>query len=86
MTKEIKLCPIDELKDKTPAAFQINGLDLVAVRYGDNVSVLFGRCLHRGALMANGQIEGNNLISALIIKPAKVVAKIRSPRVVKEEV
>ena len=62
MTKEIKLCLIDELKDKTPAAYQINGLDLVAVRYGDNVSVLYGRCLHRGALMANGHVEGNNLI------------------------
>ncbi len=62
MTKEIKLCPIDELAEKTPAAYQINGLDVVAVKYDDNVSVLYGRCLHRGALMADGHVEGNNII------------------------
>jgi methylamine---glutamate N-methyltransferase subunit C len=40
----------------------VNVLDLVLVRYGSNVSVLYGRCLHRGALMADGHIEGENLI------------------------
>jgi glutamate synthase domain-containing protein 2/nitrite reductase/ring-hydroxylating ferredoxin subunit len=62
MTNEIKLCQINELPEKIPTAFQINGLDLVAVKYNDNVSVLYGRCLHRGALMADGHVEGNNLI------------------------
>jgi len=51
-----------ELEDRMPVPFQINGLDLVFVRYDDNVSVLYGRCLHRGALMADGFIEGENLI------------------------
>ncbi len=60
--KEIKLCSFDLLEEKKPSAQQINGLDLVVIRYGDNVSVLYGRCLHRGALMADGRIEGDNII------------------------
>ncbi len=32
------------------------------IRYGENVSVLYGRCLHRGALLSDGYIDGNNLI------------------------
>ena len=37
-------------------------VDLVVLRYGDEVSVLYGRCLHRGALMSDGRVEGDNLI------------------------
>lgn len=53
------------LEEKKPVHKQINGLDLVIVKYGKNVSVLYGRCLHRGALMADGHIEGENLICSL---------------------
>jgi glutamate synthase domain-containing protein 2/nitrite reductase/ring-hydroxylating ferredoxin subunit len=60
--KEIKLARINDLSEKKPQHFQINGLDLVAVKHGSEVSVLYGRCLHRGALMADGYVEGNNLI------------------------
>ena len=33
--------------------------------YDDSVSVLYGRCLHRGALMADGHVDGHNLIKSL---------------------
>ncbi len=59
---KIKLANYNELKDKTPTAHQVNGLDLVTIRYDDKVSVLYGRCLHRGALLADGHIDGENLI------------------------
>jgi glutamate synthase domain-containing protein 2 len=58
----IKTLKFDELQDRTPVHFEVEGLDLVLVRYDENVSVLYGRCLHRGALMADGYIEGDNLI------------------------
>lgn len=58
----IKTLAIDKLKDRIPAHFLVNGLDLVIVKYDDMVSVLYGRCLHRGALMADGYIDGDNLI------------------------
>ncbi len=59
---KIKLCEFSSLNEKEPSHQLINGLDLVAIRYDDNVSVLYGRCLHRGALMGDGHIEGDNLI------------------------
>jgi nitrite reductase/ring-hydroxylating ferredoxin subunit len=42
----------------------VEGVDLVVVRWPDGVghSVLYGRCLHRGALMADGRIDGDNLV------------------------
>lgn len=60
--KKIKLSSFNLLKDRQPAHQQVNGLDLVVIRYDDKLSVLYGSCLHRGALMANGHIEGDNLI------------------------
>jgi len=62
---KIELTNLDDLADRQPAHFLINGLDLVAVKYDDQVSILYGRCLHRGALMSDGHIEGENLICGL---------------------
>ena len=61
MEKKIKLCSLSDLENKKPKHYNIKGLDLVVIRYSDKVSVLYGRCLHRGALMADGYIEGNNI-------------------------
>lgn len=60
--KKFKLLDFKELAEKQPTYAQANGLDLVIIKYGTEVSVLYGRCLHRGALMADGFIEGDNLI------------------------
>ena len=60
--KETKICSFHELEEKTPTHHQVNGLDLVVILYGKNVSVLYGRCLHRGALLSDGHIKGDNLI------------------------
>lgn len=53
-----------ELKSLEPAYALVAGVDLVVVRLKDEdqVSVLYGRCAHRGALMADGHVEGDNLI------------------------
>jgi glutamate synthase domain-containing protein 2 len=51
-----------ELEDRKPAYALVGNVDLVIVRFDDDVSVLYGRCQHRGALMADGYIEGHNLI------------------------
>jgi len=52
----------DELQDRTPVTALVADIDLVIIRYDDSVSVLYGRCAHRGALMADGHVDGNNLI------------------------
>ena len=62
--KLIQLCKLSDLQEKQPAHHLINGLDLVSILYNDgqDISVLYGRCLHRGALMADGYIDGENII------------------------
>ena len=65
MIKRHKLCTLDDLQDRQPAHYVVNDLDLVAVRFEDSVSVFYGRCLHRGALMADGYVSGHNLICGL---------------------
>lgn len=60
--KKAAIAKLSDLEDRKPA-YAISGeVDLVVVRMDDAVSVFYGRCLHRGALMADGFVRGNNLI------------------------
>lgn len=59
---KVAIKKLSELEDRKPA-YAISGeVDLVVVLMDDAVSVFYGRCLHRGALMADGFVRGNNLI------------------------
>lgn len=62
MEYPVSLLTIAELSDRQPVHAMVNSLDLVVIQFDKNVSVLYGRCLHRGSLMADGYVEGNNLI------------------------
>lgn len=53
---------LSDLADGVPAPAQVVGVDIVLVRRGDAVSALYGRCLHRGALMADGHVDGDHLV------------------------
>ena len=53
---------LSNLKDRQPEYALVGEVDLVVVRFDDNVSVFYGRCLHRGALMSDGFVRGDNLI------------------------
>ncbi len=55
----------DALKDRKPAHARVGNVDLVVLRLGDEVSVLYGRCTHRNALLAEGHVEGETLNCAL---------------------
>ena len=50
------------LADRKPEYALVGEVDLVVVRFDDEVSVFYGRCLHRGALMSDGHVRGNDLI------------------------
>ncbi|MEO1313261.1 MAG: Rieske 2Fe-2S domain-containing protein, partial [Pseudomonadota bacterium] len=50
------------LEDRAPAYALVAEVDLVVVRWDDEVSVFYGRCLHRGALMSDGHVRGRDLI------------------------
>ena len=59
---KVKIANWEELEDRKPAYALVANVDLVVIRYDEDVSVLFGRCLHRGALLADGHVEGEDLI------------------------
>lgn len=60
--RPVKVADRRALEDRAPAHALVANVDLVVIRYGDEVSVLYGRCLHRGALLSDGFIDGHNLI------------------------
>ena len=63
--EKVPVAKWSELRDREPTYALVAGVDLVVLRYDDEVSVLYGRCLHRGALMADARVEGENLICGL---------------------
>ncbi len=58
----VKIADWSNLEDRKPAGAVVANVDLVVVRFDDQISVLYGRCLHRGALLEDGHVDGNNLI------------------------
>ncbi len=62
---KVPIAEVKNLKDRKPAYALVGEVDLVVVMFDEEVSVFYGRCLHRGALMADGFVRGNNLICGL---------------------
>ncbi len=65
MENPLALLPLSDLDDRVPAHALVADVDLVIIRYDEKVSVLYGRCAHRGALMSDGHVDGHNLICGL---------------------
>ena len=59
---KISILKISDLKDRTPEHALVANVDLVVVKFDEEISVLYGRCLHRGAMMSDGFVRGNSLI------------------------
>ncbi|MCB9568234.1 MAG: Rieske 2Fe-2S domain-containing protein [Myxococcales bacterium] len=60
--RRVKVATWSELEDRRPTYALVANVDLVVTRYDEEVSVLYGRCLHRGALMADGVVVGDDLV------------------------
>ena len=61
----VKVATWSELEDRKPEYALVANVDLVIIKHDDAVSVFYGRCLHRGALLADGFVSGKNLICGL---------------------
>ncbi len=59
---KVSIFKLSALADRKPEYAIVGEVDLVVVRFDDEVSVFYGRCLHRGALMADGHVRGKDLI------------------------
>ncbi len=60
--KPTPIYKLSELADRKPEYALVGEVDLVVVRFDEEVSVFYGRCLHRGALMSDGFVRGKDLI------------------------
>ena len=56
--KKLAIKKWDELEDRVPVHALVADVDLVVVRFDQSVSVLYGRCAHRGALISDGSVDG----------------------------
>ncbi len=63
--KKVVIAQFDQIKDRRPIAARVSNVDLVVTRFDNKISVLYGRCAHRGALMADGHVSGENLMCGL---------------------
>ena len=65
VVNKVAVAEWSKLADRVPAYALVGNVDLVVIRYGEEASVLYGRCHHRGALLADGFVDGDNLICGL---------------------
>ncbi len=61
---KVKIATWNELEPLKPFSAMAANVDLVIIRWEseDNASVLYGRCQHRGALMSDGCIRGDDIV------------------------
>ena len=61
---KVKVAKWDALEAEQPTYALVSNVDLVVIRWkhGEQASVLYGRCLHRGALLSDGHVDGEYLI------------------------
>ena len=58
----VRVANLDELKVAGPFAVSANGIDVVVVRTRSGLRAFEGRCPHQGALLGEGEIEGDRLV------------------------
>ncbi len=56
------LAAVRELKQGVPSHVRVEEVDLVLVRAGDTVHVLYGRCSHRLALLSDAIVDGTHIV------------------------
>ena len=62
----VKVAIWSNLEDRKPAGALVENTDLVIIRFDDKVSIMYGRCLHRGAMLSDGHVDDrDNLICGL---------------------
>ncbi|OBF98859.1 Rieske (2Fe-2S) protein [Mycolicibacter sinensis] len=61
-TTGLRVASLSDLAEREPFAAKVSGVDLVLILRGNDVSALYGRCAHRGALMADGHVDGDVLV------------------------
>lgn len=58
----IRVANLDQLRGDGPHALSANGLDVVVVRTAAGFRAFEGRCPHQGALLGEGELNGDKLV------------------------
>ena len=58
----IRIANLDELHGDGPHALSANGIDVVVVRTPAGLRAFEGRCPHQGALLGEGELDGDKLV------------------------
>ncbi len=58
----IRVANLDELHGDGPHALSANGFDVVVVRTAAGLRAFEGRCPHQGALLGEGELDGDTLV------------------------
>lgn len=59
---KIKLVELSELEEKVPFRAKVSSTELIIIKDKDLISILYGRCLHRDALLSDGKVVGKDII------------------------
>lgn len=62
MKHPLFLCDLQEITDKQPLGLEKEGVSLVLVINGQNISVFEDRCPHQGTLLSEGWVEDGHLV------------------------
>lgn len=65
LNSPVEVASLSTLRETPLQHALVSNTDLVVIFHQEQVSVLYGRCLHRGALLSDGRLDGNNLICGL---------------------
>ena len=55
----VRVCPLADLDDRKPAAFDVDGIPVVLVRDGDRVHALHDVCSHAEVALSDGEVESH---------------------------
>src|SRR5271165_2059079 len=58
----VRVANLSELKGAGPFALSANGMDVVLARTGSGWRAFGGRCPHQGALLGEGELDGDTLV------------------------
>ena len=54
-----RVCPLSELDDRKPAAFEVDGVPVVLVRDGARVHALHDVCSHAEVALSDGEVDSH---------------------------
>jgi 3-phenylpropionate/trans-cinnamate dioxygenase ferredoxin component len=57
----IRLCPLSDLDDRKPAAFEADGVAVVLIRDGDRVHALHDVCTHAEVALSGGEVTAGGI-------------------------